>query len=55
MARIVRGQVLSLKNLEFVEAARALGLRRRRIIVRHMIPNVLGIVVVLYDRSLCPA
>jgi oligopeptide transport system permease protein len=46
MARIVRGQILSLKNLEFVEAARALGLRRRRIIVRHMIPNVLGIVVV---------
>jgi oligopeptide transport system permease protein len=46
MARIVRGQVMSLKKQEFVEAARALGLRRRRIIVRHMIPNVFGIVVV---------
>ncbi len=46
MARIVRGQVMSLKKLDFVEAARALGLRRRRIIVRHMIPNVLGIVIV---------
>ncbi len=46
MARIVRGQVLALKKQEFVEAARALGLRKRRIILRHMIPNVLGIVIV---------
>jgi oligopeptide transport system permease protein len=46
MARIVRGQVMSLKQQEFVEAARALGLRKRRIILRHMIPNVLGIVIV---------
>ena len=46
MARIVRGQVMSLKRQEFVEAARALGLRKRRIILRHMIPNVLGIVIV---------
>jgi oligopeptide transport system permease protein len=46
MARIVRGQVMSLKKQEFVEAARALGLRRRRIVLRHMIPNVFGIVVV---------
>jgi oligopeptide transport system permease protein len=46
MARIVRGQVLTLKNMEFVEAAHALGLRKRRIILRHMLPNVLGIVIV---------
>lgn len=46
MARIVRGQVQSLKHQEFIEAAQALGLRRRRIILRHMIPNVLGIVIV---------
>jgi oligopeptide transport system permease protein len=46
MARIVRGQVLSLKRQEFVEAAHALGLRRRRIILRHMLPNVIGPVVV---------
>lgn len=46
MARIVRGQVLSLKHQEFIEAARALGLRRRRIIARHIIPNVLGPVIV---------
>jgi len=46
MARIVRGQVLSIKRMEFIEAARALGLGRRRIIFRHVIPNVLGPVIV---------
>ena len=46
MARIVRGQMLSLKRQEFIEAVHALGLRRRRIILRHMIPNVLGPVIV---------
>jgi oligopeptide transport system permease protein len=46
MARIVRGQVLSLRRQEFIEAAEALGLRKRRIILRHMIPNVLGVIIV---------
>jgi oligopeptide transport system permease protein len=46
MARIVRGQVMSLKHQEFIEAARALGLRKRRIILRHLIPNTLGPVIV---------
>jgi oligopeptide transport system permease protein len=46
MARIVRGQVLSLKQREFVEAAHALGLSRRRIILRHIIPNLLGPIIV---------
>lgn len=46
MARIVRGQVQSLKKQEFIEAAQALGLRRRRILLRHMIPNVLGPIIV---------
>jgi len=46
MARIVRGQVMSLKRQEFIEAAQALGLRKRRIILRHIIPNVLGPVIV---------
>ena len=46
MARIVRNQVMALRRQEFIEAAEALGLRRRRIILRHMIPNVLGVVVV---------
>ena len=46
MARIVRGQVMSLKKQEFIEAAIALGLRQRRIILRHLIPNALGPVIV---------
>jgi oligopeptide transport system permease protein len=54
MARIVRGQVMSLKRQEFVEAAVALGLRKRRIILRHMIPNVLGIVVI-YGTLIVPS
>jgi oligopeptide transport system permease protein len=46
MARIVRGQTLSLKEKEFIEAARAAGLTRAAIIRRHIIPNLLGPVVV---------
>ena len=46
MARIVRGQVLSLKNQEFVLAARATGVSTPRIIFRHIVPNTLGPVIV---------
>jgi oligopeptide transport system permease protein len=46
MARIVRGQVLSLKNQEFVLAARATGVSASRIIFRHLVPNTLGPVIV---------
>jgi oligopeptide transport system permease protein len=46
MARIVRGQVLSLRRQEFIEAAEALGLSKLRIIFRHMIPNALGPIIV---------
>ena len=46
MARIVRGQVMSVKRMEFVEAARALGFGRRRILFRHILPNILGPVIV---------
>src|SRR5271154_384433 len=46
MARIVRGQVMAIKQQEFVEAARALGLRRRRILFRHILPNLLGPIIV---------
>jgi oligopeptide transport system permease protein len=46
MARIVRGQVLSIKRMEFIEAARSLGYGRRRIIFRHIIPNILGPIIV---------
>ena len=46
MARIVRGQVQSLRKQEFIEAAQALGLRRRWILTRHIVPNVLGPIIV---------
>jgi oligopeptide transport system permease protein len=46
MARIVRGQVLSLKQLSFVEAARALGAGDGAILLRHLVPNTLGPVIV---------
>ena len=46
MARIVRGQVLSLKNQEFVMAAKATGVSTPRIIFRHVVPNTLGPVIV---------
>ncbi len=46
LARIVRGQALSLKQKEFVEAARAAGLGRGAIIARHIVPNLLGPVIV---------
>ena len=45
-ARIVRGEVLSLREREFVMAARALGFGRWRIILRHLVPNVLAPVIV---------
>lgn len=46
MARIVRGQVLSLKNSEFVLAARTLGASTGRIFVKHLIPNMMGTIMV---------
>jgi oligopeptide transport system permease protein len=46
MARVIRGQVLSLKNQPFVEAARAVGCGRRRIFLRHLLPNILGPIIV---------
>jgi len=45
-ARIVRGQTVSLKRREFIEAARALGLTEAAILVRHLLPNLLGPVLV---------
>ena len=46
MARIVRGQVMSLKNMEYIHAAKTMGVPRFTIIRRHIIPNVLGPVIV---------
>ena len=47
-ARVVRSQVLSLKEKEFVEAARAVGVRNRMIMVRHILPNCLPALIVLF-------
>jgi oligopeptide transport system permease protein len=46
MARIVRGQVISLKNQEFILAARATGVPKWKIVLRHLVPNTLGPVIV---------
>ncbi len=54
MARIARGQTLSIKNKEYVEAAVAIGVRPRRIILRHIVPNLLGVVIV-YSTLLVPS
>jgi oligopeptide transport system permease protein len=54
MARIVRGQVLSLKHQEFVESARLLGQGGSRILVRHLIPNVTG-PIIAYGTLTVPA
>ena len=53
MARIVRGQALSLKRQEYVQAAEALGVNRRGILLRHIVPNLLG-PVVIYMTLLVP-
>lgn len=47
LARLVRGQVLTIKQLEYVDAARALGASNTRIIVRHILPNVAATAIVL--------
>lgn len=52
MARIVRGQILTLKEQEFVLAARALGARDLRIILRHLIPNSMGGIIVTLTLSI---
>lgn len=46
MSRIVRGQVLSVKNRQFVDASRALGASHARILFRHILPNVAGVILV---------
>ena len=46
MSRIVRGQIIALKNQEFIEAAISLGLPAHRIMFRHLIPNVMGSIII---------
>lgn len=47
VARLVRGQVLAIKELEFIQAAKALGFTNSRIILRHILPNILGPLLVI--------
>ena len=54
MARIARGQTLTIKNKEFVEVAHATGVHPVKIILRHIVPNLLGIVIV-YATLLVPS
>lgn len=54
IARMVRGQIMSLKNSEYVEAARSMGAKTWRIIFKHMIPNSLSIIIV-YSTLRVPA
>jgi len=54
MARIVRAQVMAVKRMEFVEAAQVLGFSRRRILFRHILPNILGPIIV-YTTLTIPA
>ena len=46
LARMIRGQILSLREQEFIQAARALGIRDSRIILKHLIPNTVGYIIV---------
>jgi len=55
VARLVRGQVLSLKQVEFVEAARSLGFNNTRIITRHILPNIIGPILVLASSNFASA
>ncbi len=52
IARVVRGQVISLKNAEFIEAARSMGASTPRIIFKHVLPNTLGIIIVYSTLSI---
>jgi peptide/nickel transport system permease protein len=47
VARLVRGQILNVRELEYIEAAKALGFSNTRIIARHIIPNIIGPVMVI--------
>jgi len=47
VARLVRGQILSVREMEYIEAARALGFSHFRIIFRHILPNIMGPVIVI--------
>lgn len=52
MARLVRGQSLQIKNLDFVKAAQGLGAGNLRIILQHIVPNMLGVIIVTLTMSI---
>jgi peptide/nickel transport system permease protein len=54
-ARVVRGQILSVREKEFIEAGRALGYRNSRIIWKHVLPNVMGPVIVISANNFASA
>jgi peptide/nickel transport system permease protein len=54
-ARLIRGQILSLREQDFVQAARAIGAPARRIMLRHLIPNALGPVIVAFTFGMSSA
>lgn len=55
VARLVRGQVLGLKQVEFIEAARSMGFNNARIIRRHILPNIIGPILVLASSNFASA
>jgi peptide/nickel transport system permease protein len=55
VARLVRGQVMSLKQVEYIEAARAMGFNNYRIITRHILPNITGPILVLASSNFASA
>ncbi|WP_316842629.1 ABC transporter permease [Pedobacter gandavensis] len=55
VSRLVRGQVMALKNVEFVEAAKALGFSTPRIIIKHILPNIAGPILVLASANFAAA
>jgi peptide/nickel transport system permease protein len=55
VARLVRGQVISVKQTEYIEAARALGFGNARIIIRHILPNIAGPILVMASSNFASA
>jgi peptide/nickel transport system permease protein len=55
VGRLVRGQVLSLKQIEYIEAARSLGFNNTRIITKHILPNIIGPILVLASSNFASA
>lgn len=55
VARLVRGQVMALKEVEFIEAARALGFSTSRIIIKHILPNIAGPILVVASANFASA